>query len=336
MAMNLGSWASRSVATLVVATDGTGDFTDIQDAVNALPATGGCVYIKEGTYTLTASIVIPSDNISIIGCGRSTHIIETAAVPIISVGGRSYFSIENVFLDGSAGTSLAGVYFTSSHDNRVTRCWIEDCGANGVAVITSGYRILVANNLITRCHHFGISTYDVYEEIINSNLITDCGEDLDGSGGIAVTLSSHCVVSNNVITDCFRSTITNGISIIAADFCTITGNVCVNNSGNGIYVGRSTRNTITGNVCQNNSIGNVNTFSGIKLAVHTAVNSIYNVVNDNQCIDTSLIGTQKYGIEENDANQDHNVIVGNVCKGNVTAEILRQGANTEIAHNQTT
>ncbi|GAH63556.1 unnamed protein product [marine sediment metagenome] len=84
MAMNLGSWATRSVATVVVATDGTGDTNDIQEGINLLPATGGCVYLKEGTYTITAAIIIPNDNISIIGCGHCSIITTTSNITMIS------------------------------------------------------------------------------------------------------------------------------------------------------------------------------------------------------------------------------------------------------------
>ncbi|MEK0337769.1 MAG: hypothetical protein QQN41_10090, partial [Nitrosopumilus sp.] len=72
--MSFGSFASRVVATKVVAIDGTGDFTDIQSAIDDLPAGGGVVYIKEGTYTITAGITFPNAAISLIGAGRSTII----------------------------------------------------------------------------------------------------------------------------------------------------------------------------------------------------------------------------------------------------------------------
>ena len=58
MAMGAGGFSSRVVATAVVATDGTGDFTDIPAAIASLPAGGGVVYVKEGTYTIGSAIVI--------------------------------------------------------------------------------------------------------------------------------------------------------------------------------------------------------------------------------------------------------------------------------------
>ncbi len=42
----------------VVALDGTGDFDDIEEAINALPSSGGTIFIKDGTYTITNTITI--------------------------------------------------------------------------------------------------------------------------------------------------------------------------------------------------------------------------------------------------------------------------------------
>jgi len=70
MAMAGGSFASRVVATRVVATDGTGDFTDIQSAIDDLPSGGGVVYVKEGTYAITSAITITSSNVGLIGAGK--------------------------------------------------------------------------------------------------------------------------------------------------------------------------------------------------------------------------------------------------------------------------
>src|SRR3990167_5690454 len=99
MAMNLGSFASRVVATKVVATDGTGDFTDIQSAIDALPSDGGVVYIKEGTYIITSTITKASDNIFIMGAGVATIIETEANVDVIEIGGDKW-TIQNLRIDG--------------------------------------------------------------------------------------------------------------------------------------------------------------------------------------------------------------------------------------------
>jgi pectin methylesterase-like acyl-CoA thioesterase len=61
----------------VVATDGTGNYSTVQDAVNSLPA-GGSVYIKPGTYTGNVTVVQP--NVALRGLGGDpTKVVLTHA-----------------------------------------------------------------------------------------------------------------------------------------------------------------------------------------------------------------------------------------------------------------
>lgn len=67
---------SSSAATFVVhPTAGVGDFTTIQAAINALPAEGGCILVREGTYSLSTSLILPNKDIMIRGCGRGNTIV---------------------------------------------------------------------------------------------------------------------------------------------------------------------------------------------------------------------------------------------------------------------
>jgi hypothetical protein len=60
----------------LVASDGTGNFTSVQSAINALPATGGSIYIKPGTYTGFLTVVQP--NVALRGLGGDpTQVILT-------------------------------------------------------------------------------------------------------------------------------------------------------------------------------------------------------------------------------------------------------------------
>ena len=51
----------------LVAADGTGNFTSVQTALNSLPATGGSIYMKPGTYNGFVTVVLP--NVSMYGLG---------------------------------------------------------------------------------------------------------------------------------------------------------------------------------------------------------------------------------------------------------------------------
>ena len=60
----------------LVAADGTGNYTSLQTAINALPNTGGSIYIKPGTYTGFVTVVKP--NVSLYGLGgNSNNVVVT-------------------------------------------------------------------------------------------------------------------------------------------------------------------------------------------------------------------------------------------------------------------
>ena len=61
--LNQGS-IDRYESTFVVSLDPTkGDFTSLQAAINALPASGGKIFVKAGVYKITNTIQIKASNI---------------------------------------------------------------------------------------------------------------------------------------------------------------------------------------------------------------------------------------------------------------------------------
>src|SRR4029077_14862828 len=67
--LNLGS-VDRYESTFVVSQDPTkGDFTLLQAAINALPASGGKIFVKAGVYKITSTIQIRASNVHIQGEG---------------------------------------------------------------------------------------------------------------------------------------------------------------------------------------------------------------------------------------------------------------------------
>ena len=60
----------RYESTFVVSPDPSkGDFTALQDAINALPATGGKIFVKAGLYPIKSKIQITVSNVQIQGEG---------------------------------------------------------------------------------------------------------------------------------------------------------------------------------------------------------------------------------------------------------------------------
>ncbi len=59
----------RYESTFVVDINGNGDFTSLQPAINALPSTGGKIFVKAGAYSITSTIQVTASNVHIQGEG---------------------------------------------------------------------------------------------------------------------------------------------------------------------------------------------------------------------------------------------------------------------------
>lgn len=103
-------YAATRVVSLI-AGDGT-DLT-IAAAIAALPAEGGSIYVKQGTYVLAATLVMTDKDIKIVGTGDSTVIVAPTTVPTFSIPaaftGRYEFDSFQVTGDNSIGQSLIDI-----------------------------------------------------------------------------------------------------------------------------------------------------------------------------------------------------------------------------------
>jgi len=297
MAMSMGSFATRTVATLVVATDGTGDFTDIQTAINALPAKGGCVYIKEGTYTLTDHIEILIDNVRVEGCGFCTILILDAVVntDVFTIGDITHHPdnivIASLKIDGNRAAQTAGVLSgirlnQESDDCIIENCQIVNCYSYGI-YMKVGLRNRIANNYITDCTTIGIYLY----RNDASNIII--GNNIQGNDGIGIKLEDYS--AENII----------------------TGNIINDNIGDGIYIYGANKNIINSNIIENN---------GIRFS---PANGVFLDTSDETVIMGNVIRVNEgYGVDVSNVACDNTIILGNVIKGNSTGQINDAGTDT--------
>jgi len=87
------------------------DFTDIQAAINALPAAGGKVFVKAGTYVVSQTILIGQSNVHIQGEGMGiTNIVAArtmTATPAIRVYNQQAGNVLPLLADTSKGDTSA-------------------------------------------------------------------------------------------------------------------------------------------------------------------------------------------------------------------------------------
>jgi len=90
---------------------GTDASTVIQSAVNALPDTGGVIFIRRGAYDMTSTISSAKDGVVIEGEGYSTQLRSTKATTMFDLSGR-FNEMRNLWVRGddvgTVGVRLSG------------------------------------------------------------------------------------------------------------------------------------------------------------------------------------------------------------------------------------
>ena len=216
-----------------------------------LPATGGVVYIREGTYNVTGQITINVDNTSIIGAGYSTQIIADATVrTIFLVNNRNRITFEKLYIYGSGLATGRGIWFNNSTQNSIIKhCWIQN--------FTHGIDLLQAiNNLIIGNFLNSNTQYGMWvEDTCTHNVIANNNITANIRGGLYVSSAcSNNIITGNVIKDNdFNDTATyDGIRLSTnCDYNIIANNRCEDNDRYEINILNNTcdKNLVHGNIC---------------------------------------------------------------------------------------
>ena len=259
--------------------DGTDDQVEINAAIAALPAAGGSVVLREGTYTIAAAIAINRDDVMLVGSGHGTLIQVSANVNVIEVGdgtsARTNVIIKDLQVDGSAVTGIPdihGIFFRGGAGNLITRSRVEGCYVHG--------------NL-----NDGIHLHYSEDCMVVRNRVESVRRD-----GIRILRSNRNQVALNDCDDCER-----GIEVYILSEQNIIANNKCSSSDDGIEVHQGHHNIVVGNYCRGNAVYGIEVLDG----------SRYNLVIGNYCEDN---GT---GIEVRE-HSDQNIVIGNYCEDNGT------------------
>jgi hypothetical protein len=109
--------AGLGATQVLVASDGTGNYTSVQSAVNALGASGGAVYLKPGTYTGDVTVVQPNVSLRGLGGDPTKVVISHAGGAFGGTGVYAYAGEFNSTQNNSAqlpagSGNSSGVVFT--------------------------------------------------------------------------------------------------------------------------------------------------------------------------------------------------------------------------------
>ncbi len=251
-----GGKIRKGMGTFVVALDGSGDFDDIQEAIDALPSTGGNIFIKEGTYIISEKLQITKTNVSIIGVGRGSEIKTTQNITMIETSGSGDgFKLNNLKMLANSQVSQIGVLI-QTNNCIVEGCWFENTYM-GIQCEDVNDCIILGNHIDTGAGDAGIGIIGSTAHkriIISSNTIYDCSN----GAGIRINKTSDCIVNGNICRENF-----NGIEFgSTCSEIVITGNNCIDNDNDGIVLtSTADNNVINGNVCSNNGSRGIHVYN---------------------------------------------------------------------------
>lgn len=323
---------------VVVATDGSGDYntdgtadqTEIQEAIDNLPASGGIVRLKQGTYTISAAISILKSNVTLEGEGASTVIKMANATNLdymiaVGNGGTTAYSnclVRNLRCDANKANQTSGtgsgiiIYGASGTKNTkiiIENCWLhdsrsdslrllgaEDCvvkgcivwnaGGAGIGVFTASQFNTIQGNVLAA------NNYGLYDN--NGNYITVSGNVFrNNSYGVYLTSAWRYTIFGNV----FFTQTNYDIYLIGAQRCAITGNHFYG-SNRAILIGNSASITQYNAVVGNTIAWTTNPAISLYYGTGTTVR---NLISGNTIYGAGSEGIYVYG-------SSYNVITDNV------------------------
>ncbi len=211
------SFAPTMKSTWIVDNEGDGDYTTIQDALDAATS-GDSVEVYSGTYSENIDIFKEIDLI-----GIDTEYINGSDTGKPIIDGEYTDDVITIFTDGETKpVTISGFVIKNSGD--------RDSGI----FVDFSVDITISENIITNNHH-GIHVYHscttIEENVISSN-----------EWGILTEFSDHCIITENKM---IQNNI--GLQLESSHELTINRNEFENNNEYGIILIRSPLNEISFN-----------------------------------------------------------------------------------------
>ena len=267
--------------------DGTNDQVKINEAIQALPETGGEIHILDGTYDIVSSILVEKECVTISGNGAATILLRKwngsdSTDGVIKVS-ASHCTLSHFTIDGNRpdmNQSRGGCIYISGES--VTDSIIEKMrcrNSNGRFIgVKSVNQCSIMNNIIT--NESSNSIYGIAVE--SSSCCTILGNVISSKDGMGIQLveSSKCDINGNV---CKTGIGSYGIRLESCSDCSISGNTSIDNRM-GIMIHTSTRCAVVGNVCLvTNGNYSENSKETIYIGNSTSENSSNIIVMGNNC-----------------------------------------------------
>lgn len=256
----INSLVDAALAQTTALTIDASKYSTLQQAVDALPASGGIINIPPGNFEITKPILIKTENTRLQGSGGSTHLINknTAGEPaiIVSSGKDQLFRLElSGFRISGNPKSGDGIYLEQIQELMITDMTIDHNGGHGINMKDCTENPRIANCNLNYNSKAGVNIDGGHDIVVSGNQfeenqdalrikdgfnLTMTGNNIDDHlrHGIVVENTYGSIISSNMIEECQGTAIVLTAPASPANrFCygiTISANVIAHHLGGGI------------------------------------------------------------------------------------------------------
>jgi parallel beta-helix repeat protein len=342
---------------VVVAADGSADYTTIQRGINALPASGGSVLIKAGVYH--ESLSIPKNGVSLKAIESSAILqVDSPNTNGIFIGNGQH-SMTDVVIEGlhiiGEGTPTwdggRGIWINKCVHCIIRRVIVENTGSSGIYLRETNSSVIADSEVFNSKKNGVDLSFSSNDNDVTATYSHDNGANFMVYAGSQRNRFIGCVSSNphdngwyidvgsneNQVTQSRSYNATHDSGDLSGQpgsggsgiMIKSNGNIISNNSITNCRIGiqldnGATQNQITGNFVSNSLAMIPGSGTGI-LINDGGDPCMYNMVSQNQSVNN-----QRDGIEIA-PNASHNSVVGCTLLGN-----LRYGLNIQGSYNTAT
>lgn len=280
--ITVSSSTSKHMLTADYYCNGTNDQTVIQQAIDALPSTGGKIVLLEGTYNISGTITIYNKkNVTLQGLGRNVIFSATTStsalymIKVRSAIGVNIFDIDIDYTNNTSGDGTAIQLYTTNH-TVIERVKIQNSKGNGIEWYNSNYTRFSDISFINvrQCvwdresNHSSIFSRIVIDTATNGivlassstlNKICDCIVRTATDNGIKSD-AAYTMINDNIVYGC-------GVGITANGNCsTVSGNNARDND-TGISVNGKMVNVSGNTALRADGSGNVSSYSSSQYTI---------------------------------------------------------------------
>lgn len=314
-----------------------GDQIQINNAIAALPGSGGSIYLTEGTYYLDGSIVLPS-NVKLSGAGNSTLITFNN-----SLGTSINAFINSDTTNGNTGITIRDIKLDGNNTNNASLMYVSNFIKVGLETPNKVEGITITNITATNFEgdmlRFDDSFYNTITNSTFSDSVRSAIQSTATSGNFLIEGNkiinvdqpiifggtSNSTIANNYIDD--GNDASGSINInSSSNNNVISGNTIVNSVSISLRIATSFRTSITDNFFRDNG------GSGSASVVSLQGSTDDNIISNNVFLDS--VGTG-FAIDVQGSTADDNYISDNQLIGTGANSINDNGTNTYIANQLT-